>query len=309
MLVVRRWLSRPLREVINVAEHYAAGNLQVSLSTARQDEVGQLMQAINGIGNGVQKIVMQVRLASGEIAQGTNALAADSEEISAQINKQASSVEETSASMEQLAATVEQNAENISQAQRLVSTTAQAVHRGGSTVTHAVATMNDIRSASQRIAAITHVIESIAFQTNILALNAAVEAARAGEHGKGFAVVAQEVRALAARSASAVKEIDQLIADTLNKVTEGHQLSEQTRREMESIITHIDQINLLVTEIDSASHEQSAGIGQVNIAMVQIGEATHINAERVSRSEQTAHDLRGKGQHLNELVSLFRLSV
>ncbi len=308
VVIIHRWLSRPLREVINVAEHYAAGNLQVTLHTDRHDEVGQLMQAINGIGKGIEKIVMQVRLAAGDISQGTDALAADSEEISAQINKQASSVEETSASMEQIAATVSQNAGNISQAKQLVSNTAKAVHHGGSTVTHAVTTMNDIKSASQRIADITHVIESIAFQTNILALNAAVEAARAGEHGKGFAVVAQEVRALAARSANAVKEIDGLIVDTLDKVTEGHRLSEQTRLAMESIITHIDQINLLITEINSASHEQSAGIGQVNIAMVQIGEATHINADRVSRTEQTAQDLRSKGHHLNELVSIFRLN-
>ena len=308
VVIIHRWLSRPLREVINVAEHYAAGNLQVTLHIDRHDEVGQLMQAINGIGKGIEKIVMQVRLAAGDISQGTDALAADSEEISAQINKQASSVEETSASMEQIAATVSQNAGNISQAKQLVSNTAEAVHHGGSTVTHAVTTMNDIKSASQRIADITHVIESIAFQTNILALNAAVEAARAGEHGKGFAVVAQEVRALAARSANAVKEIDGLIVDTLDKVTEGHRLSEQTRLAMESIITHIDQINLLITEINSASHEQSAGIGQVNIAMVQIGEATHINADRVSRTEQTAHDLRSKGHHLNELVSIFRLN-
>ncbi|NIY47585.1 methyl-accepting chemotaxis protein [Cedecea colo] len=308
VMIIRRWLSRPLREVINVAEHYAAGNLQVTLHTDRQDEVGQLMQAINGIGKGIEKIVMQVRQAAGDISQGTDALAADSEEMSAQINKQAGSVEETSASMEQIAATVLQNAGNISQAKQLVNSTAEAVHHGGSTVIHAVATMNNIKSASQRIADITHVIESIAFQTNILALNAAVEAARAGEHGKGFAVVAQEVRALAARSANAVKEIDGLIVDTLDKVTEGHQLSEQTRLAMESIITHIDRINLLITEINSASHEQSAGIGQVNIAMVQIGEATHINADRVSRTEQTAHDLRSKGHYLNELVSIFRLN-
>ncbi len=308
VMIIRRWLSRPLHEVITVAEHYAAGNLQVTLHTNRHDEVGQLMQAINGIGKGIEKIVMQVRLAAGDISEGTDALAADSEEISEQINKQASSVEETSASMEQIAATVLQNAGNISQAKQLVSSTADAVHQGGGTVTQAVATMNAIKSASQRIADITHVIESIAFQTNILALNAAVEAARAGEHGKGFAVVAQEVRALAARSANAVKEIDGLIVDTLDKVTEGHQLSEQTRLAMEAIITHIDQINLLITEINSASHEQSAGIGQVNIAMVQIGEATHINAERVSRTDRTAHELRSKGHHLNELVSIFRLN-
>lgn len=189
---------------------------------------------------------------------GTNALASDSEEISGQINKQASSVEETSASMEQLAATVQQNAANMEQTQQLVGETSRAVHQGGETVTHAVATMDDIREASKRIEDITRVIESIAFQTNILALNAAVEAARAGEHGKGFAVVAQEVRALAGRSANAVKEIEQLIGDTLRKVSEGHALSEQTRLAMDSIIVHIDNINKLVTEINHASREQSA---------------------------------------------------
>uniref|UniRef100_UPI0030158FD9 methyl-accepting chemotaxis protein n=1 Tax=Leclercia sp. M50 TaxID=3081258 RepID=UPI0030158FD9 len=307
VFIIRRWLTRPLRDVIGLAEQYAAGDLRATLPATRQDEVGQLIGAINGIGGGLQKIVLQVREAAGDIHLGTNALAADTGEISEQINKQASSVEETSASMEQLAATVQQNAANMEQTQQLVGETSRAVHQGGETVSNAVSTMDDIREASKRIEAITRVIEGIAFQTNILALNAAVEAARAGEHGKGFAVVAQEVRALAARSANAVKEIEQLIGDTLSKVSEGHALSEQTRQAMESIIAHIDNIKALVTEINHASHEQSAGIGQVNLAMTHIGEASHINADRVSRSEQTAQTLREKGSHLTELVSLFRL--
>ncbi|MFY9996813.1 MAG: Cache 3/Cache 2 fusion domain-containing protein [Leclercia sp.] len=307
VFIIRRWLTRPLRDVIGLAQQYAAGDLRATLPGTRQDEVGQLINAINGIGGGLQKIVLQVREAAGDIHLGTNALAADTGEISAQINKQASSVEETSASMEQLAATVQQNAANMEQTQQLVGETSRAVHQGGETVSHAVATMDDIREASKRIEAITRVIEGIAFQTNILALNAAVEAARAGEHGKGFAVVAQEVRALAARSANAVKEIELLIGDTLSKVSEGHALSEQTRQAMESITGHIDNINQLVTEINHASREQSAGIGQVNLAMAHIGEASHINADRVSRSEQTAQALRGKGSHLTDLVSLFRL--
>jgi len=307
VVIIRRMLTRPLRNVIELARQYAAGDLRSSLPVTRQDEVGQLIDAINGIGAGLQKMVLQVREAAGEIHMGTNALAADTGEISEQINKQASSVEETSASMEQLAATVQQNAANMEQTQLLVSETSRAVHQGGETVTNAVTTMDDIRDASKRIEDITRVIESIAFQTNILALNAAVEAARAGEHGKGFAVVAQEVRALAARSANAVKEIEQLIGDTLNKVSEGHALSEQTRLAMDSIIVHIDNISQLVTEINHASREQSAGIGQVNLAMTHIGEASHINADRVSRSEQTAQTLREKGSHLTRLVSLFQL--
>lgn len=307
VIITRRWLTRPLREVTVLAQTYASGDLRASLTSTRQDEVGQLIHAINGIGNGLQNMVHQVREAAGDIHFATNALAADSSEISDQINKQASSVEETSASMEQLAATVQQNAASMEQTQHLVNETSQAVQSGGQTVGRAVATMSDIRSASQRIADITQVIESIAFQTNILALNAAVEAARAGEHGKGFAVVAQEVRALAARSANAVKEIETLIDDTLQKVTEGHTLSEQTRQAMTSIIDHMDNINQLVTEINHASREQSAGINQVNLAMTHIGDATHVNAERVSRSEETAQTLREKGAHLKQLVSLFRL--
>ncbi len=309
VVIVRRWLTRPLRDAIGLASRYASGDLRDSLDIKRQDEVGQLIEAINGIGNGLHTIVLQVRESAGDIHHGTNALAADSSEISEQINKQASSVEETSASMEQLAATLQQNAASMEEMQSLVNETAVEVQKGGITVEEAVATMDAIRTASQRIADITHVIESIAFQTNILALNAAVEAARAGEHGKGFAVVAQEVRALAARSANAVKEIDELTSDTLKKVREGHTLSNNTRQAMESITAHMNHINQLVNEINNASHEQSAGINQVNIAMAHIGEATHINAERVTRSEQTAGTLREKGAHLTEVVRLFSLKT
>lgn len=309
VLFIRRMLSRPLQDVIALARQYAQGDLHATLTVARHDEVGQLINAINGIGEGVQNIVQQVRGAAEEIQVGTNALVEDSSEISEQINKQASSVEETSASMEQLTATVEQTAENMEKTQDLVNETSLTVHQGNETVSQAVATMDDIHNASKRIEDITHVIESIAFQTNILALNAAVEAARAGEHGKGFAVVAQEVRALAARSTNAVKEIEQLIGDTLNKVKEGHVLSAQTSQAMNAITQRIDNINQLVTEINHASREQSTGIQQVNIAMTQIGEASHINADRVSRSEHTAQILSEKGVHLTELVSLFRLKA
>ena len=228
----RRAITRPLQQVIHLAEQYAAGNLQAHLDSARQDEIGQLIAAINGIGDGLEKVVSQVRHAARDISRGTDTIAVSSSSISEQIGRQASSVEETSASMEQFGATVAQTAANVRQAMALVSAAATTVDRGGDTVARSVETMSEIRIASQSIADITHVIESIAFQTNILALNAAVEAARAGEHGKGFAVVAAEVRALAQRSATAAKEIDALITTSIDKVAAGHTLSEQTREAM-----------------------------------------------------------------------------
>lgn len=307
VLLTRKWLSRPLLEVVGVAEQFAAGNLQATLLTQREDEVGRLIDAINGIGQGLTTIVAQVRNSAGEISAGTDALAADSENISEQIARQASSVEETSASMEQLSAAVKQNADNVSAVKDLAGQSAAAAQSGSQTVTDSVTTMSDIKNSSQRIADITTVIESIAFQTNILALNAAVEAARAGEHGKGFAVVAAEVRALAQRTSTAVKEIETLISESLAKIEAGYHFSEKTQAVMDDLRNRIQQVSTIVNDIDIASREQSAGIGQVNIAIVQIGQATQENTILVSNSEQTAHVLRQKGHHLSELVSVFRI--
>ncbi|MDO6408393.1 methyl-accepting chemotaxis protein [Pantoea phytobeneficialis] len=303
----RRAITRPLHQVIHLAEEYAAGNLQAHLDSTRHDEIGQLVAAINGIGDGLEQIVGQVRQTAQQISQGTDNIAASSQNISEQIGRQASSVEQTSASMEQFGATVAQTAANVRQALVLVGETDQTVSLGGKTVSRSVSTMTEIRVASQSIADITHVIESIAFQTNILALNAAVEAARAGEHGKGFAVVAAEVRALAQRSAQAAKEIDGLITRSISKVAEGHALSEQTRDAMQHIVEHITQVKALMGEINVAAQEQAAGIGQVNLAMNHISQATHQNSDLVTESEATAQSLSQQGHHLTQLVSIFHL--
>ncbi|MEH0875145.1 Cache 3/Cache 2 fusion domain-containing protein [Pectobacterium cacticida] len=305
--LTRKWLSQPLEKIVRVAEQFSAGNLTVTLSTDRTDEVGRLIDAMNGIGQGLTTIVSQVRSASEEISASTDALAADSENISGQIARQASSVEETSASMEQLSASVKQNADNVSAAKALAEQSAMAARNGSQTVTDSVSTMSDIKNSSQRIADITTVIESIAFQTNILALNAAVEAARAGEHGRGFAVVAAEVRALAQRSATAVKEIETLINESLEKIEAGYHFSEKTQAVMDDVRNRILQVSTIVNDIDIASREQSAGIDQVNTAMVQISQATQENTLLVNNSENTAQNLRQKGHHLSELVGVFRI--
>ncbi|MFM0490513.1 methyl-accepting chemotaxis protein, partial [Paraburkholderia graminis] len=310
LFAVRRLVSRPLDEAVKASERFASGDLSVRVAqgaSGRADEIGRLMRSIDGIGEGLARIVSQVRSASTDMSEGTEKIATGSGNIASRIATQASSLEETAASMEQITSTVQQNADHASQANTLVTRAADAALEGGRAVERVVSTMGDISRSSQKIAEITSVIEGIAFQTNILALNAAVEAARAGEHGKGFAVVASEVRALAQRSAASVKEIEGLIAESTATVQSGFQIAEQASSTMQGIVQQVGQVRAIMGEISVASREQSGGIEQVNLAVTQIGEATQQNATIVGEAEEAAAELRDHAARLAQVVSVFKL--
>jgi methyl-accepting chemotaxis protein-2 (aspartate sensor receptor) len=307
LYAVARLVSRPLAEVTQASERIAAGDLSVRLATAREDDIGRLMLAIDGIATGLARIVTQVRSASEDMSESTGRIAQGSGHISQRIATQASSLEETAASMEQITSTVQQNAAHTSQADQFVASASDAARAGGDAVSRVVATMGEINASARRIADITTVIEGIAFQTNILALNAAVEAARAGEHGRGFAVVAAEVRALAQRSAAAVKEIESLIAESMGRVSAGYRIAEEASSTMHGILERVARVNAIIGEISAASREQSSGIEQVNLAVARIGEATQQNAELVGEAERSSADLHEQAENLSRAVSVFRL--
>ena len=172
-------------------------------------------------------------------------------------------------------------------------------------VGNAVAAMGEITTASKQIADIIGVIDEIAFQTNLLALNAAVEAARAGEQGRGFAVVASEVRNLAGRSATAAREIKDLIKDSVDKVEEGSRLVDESGQTLEEIVGSVKQVSDIIAEIAAASVEQSAGIVQVNGAMSQLDEMTQQNAALVEEAAAASHSMGEQARDLNEQVSFF----
>ncbi|MCT9812729.1 methyl-accepting chemotaxis protein [Acidovorax sp. Be4] len=306
-LGVARIVARPLENAVKLAQQVAAGNLSSRIEVHGKDETGQLMQALKDMNASLQQIVGQVRQGTDSIATASSQIASGNQDLSVRTEEQASSLEQTAASMEELTSTVKQNAANAQQANQLAGVASQVAVRGGAAVGQVVQTMSDINASSRKIVDIIGVIDSIAFQTNILALNAAVEAARAGDQGRGFAVVASEVRTLAQRSASAAKEIKQLIDDSVRKVEEGNGQVEQAGKTMEEIVTSVRRVTDIMSEITAASHEQTAGIEQINQAVTQMDQMTQQNAALVEEAAAATDALQGQASALSQVVSVFQL--
>ena len=306
-LYVVHFVKRPLEDVRGHFQRIAAGDLTTPIAAFGRNCVGQVIPYLQEMQASLVRTVHAVRAGVHEIHTGSSEIAAGNQDLSSRTEQQAASLEETAASMEQLLSTVSSNAENARQANQMASTASEVAQRGGQAVRDAVNTMREIAQDSSRIEDIVGVIDGIAFQTNILALNAAVEAARAGEQGKGFAVVAGEVRSLAQRSATAAKEIKQLLNTSGATVQAGSTQVETAGRTMEEIVRTIEHLTSLVADIAAASQEQVTGIDQVNTAVTQMDHVTQQNAALVEEAAAAASSLETQAQRLQSAVSAFRL--
>jgi len=269
----------------------------------------EIGKGINQLTENMSEVVSIVQAAATEVSRGAVEISQGNADLSQRTEEQAASLEETASSMEQMTSTVKQNADNASQASQLATAARDQADKGGSVVGQAVRAMAEINEASKKIVDIIGVIDEIAFQTNLLALNAAVEAARAGEQGRGFAVVASEVRNLAGRSATAAKEIKALIQDSVRKVEEGSQLVIQSGQTLDHIVTSVKKVSDIVGEIAGASREQSAGIEQVNKAVVQLDEMTQQNAALVEQASAASHSMAEQAKSLSQMMERYRVSA
>ena len=306
-VAITRSITQPLAQAVELAEAIAQGDLTEQVDDSRRDEMGSLLRAFDRMGQQLHGLVAQVRSGVGHVTQTASHLAQGNAELAERTQYTDAQLQLAVTGIEQISQQLADSVANADQAHQLSASAAQSASDGGVVVQQVVSSMDSLRAQSAEIAAITGVIDGIAFQTNILALNAAVEAARAGEQGRGFAVVASEVRALSLRSADAARQIKALITSSLEQVESGAGLAQEAGQRMQRIVQDVQHVNSLVGGITHKAQEQSQGMAQLHTTMVELDGMTQDNARLVQASSQAAVSLHDQAGHLAEQVAVFKL--
>ncbi len=291
-----------------VFDALARGDLTVTIDTEYQGAFEQLKSDVNATVGNLTRVLTNIRHHANALSHAAHQINEGNLSLARRVEQQAANLEETASSMEEITSTVRQSADNSRRASELAEKTLEQAKTGGEVVTETIAAMEAITQASQRIADITNVIDGIAFQTNLLALNAAVEAARAGEQGRGFAVVATEVRNLAQRSASAAKEIKDLIEDSVKRVERGSELVNRSGATLDEIVAAVARVNDFIAEIATAANQQYAGIDQINSAVTSMDNDTQKNAAMVDEVAKASELMDDQARELKEQVAFFKVS-
>jgi methyl-accepting chemotaxis protein len=289
----KKYLERQVNMLVENMSKMSNGDLTLQLKAEREDEVGQLVEAVNKTIAILKGIVSDVKSAAENVTSGSQQLSAGSEQMSQGTTEQAASAEEASSSVEEMNATIRQNADNAQQTEKIAIKSASDALESGKAVSEAVAAMKDI---AKKIS----IIEEIARQTNLLALNAAIEAARAGEHGKGFAVVASEVRKLAERSQVAAGEISELSGRSV-------EVAERAGTMLTKLVPDIQKTSELVQEISASSKEQASGADQINAAIQQLNQVIQQNAGAAEEMASTAEELSSQAEQLQSTIAFFKV--
>jgi len=306
-LATRALTIQPVQRLVADANHLAAGDLSHPISTGARGAAGQLQQALQQMSLSLRTVVQDVRNEVDQLSTAVSQIASGNQDLASRTESQASSLEQTAASVEEINGTVQHSADAAQRGAQLAQETSQITQRSNDAVQAVTQTMSGIAESSRRIGEIIHLIEGVAFQTNILALNAAVEAARAGEAGRGFAVVATEVRSLAHRTSDAAREIKQLIQESADRVQQGGERTDEAGARMREAIEAVQKVSDVLDAISGAAREQQLGMGQINEAVAHMDAITQQNASMVEELASAAKSLTEQAQGVSHSMRLFRL--
>ncbi|MDB2415230.1 PAS domain-containing protein [Rickettsiales bacterium] len=297
--------EKGIEECVDVLQQVAEGNLTQKMTFEYLGSFSEIKKALNSTIDQLQNTILNIRETAISVNSSSGEISAGSKDLSERTEQQASTLEETAASMEEITGTVRQNTEHAANANNLSAKAKDVAGKGGNIVHNVIEAMQGIEQSSTKISDIIGVIDDIAFQTNLLALNAAVEAARAGDAGKGFAVVASEVRTLAGRSATASKDIKELINNSVAQVASGSKLVSEAGETLNEIEKSVEEVASLISEISSASSQQATGIEEINSAISQMDEMTQQNAALVEENTAAAQSLVEMANKLEDMVQKF----
>ncbi len=347
MLLLGRMVRRPMERLVYFMSEMGKGHIGQRLNLSQQDEIGQMANAIDEfaetleteivanleklaggdlcfevhpsdqhdtirhslkkVGEDLNELMGRVTVVGEQIDSGSHQISDAGQSLSQGATESAASLEQITSTMHELGSQTRSNAQNATQANQWAMQARQSAEGGNEQMLEMVEAMGEINASSQSISKIIKTIDEIAFQTNLLALNAAVEAARAGQHGKGFAVVAEEVRNLAARSASAARETAAMIEGSVQKVASGSQIADKTAAALGQIVNDIGKVSDLVAEIAASSNEQAQGIAEINIGLGQIDQVTQQNTANAEESAAAAEELASQASDLNQILQRFQL--
>lgn len=300
-------LRQKVDSLLNVVEEAAKGDLTAEHTVDGEDPIGQLGGGLRRMITDLRSIIVQIKEGAEQFSASAGTISNASSSLSEASQTNAATVEEMTASVDQLTESIGMIAQNASDANSIADETSRRAGAGGEAVDRSITAMKEINRSSEQISEIIQVISEIASQTNLLALNAAIEAARAGEHGLGFAVVADEVRKLAERSSEAAKQITGLIRESTNRVVEGTKLSEETGQALKQIIEGVTSTAESISQIASATDEQSATAQEVGRAIQNVAKLTENNSGNATDMAASAEELSAQAIALKELVRRFKI--
>ncbi|MBV4477721.1 methyl-accepting chemotaxis protein [Pseudomonas sp. COW3] len=333
--VITRLIVAPLRSVIEVAQRIAAGDLSATVQVTRRDEIGQLMQAMQQMGEGLSTIVSGLQAGIEQLASSAQSLSAVTEQTNLEVSSQKEETEQVATAMNQMTATVHDVARNAEEAALAAQTADDKVESGQQVVRQSMARIEQLADSAtsasssieslsaeiQNIGTVLGVIKSVAEQTNLLALNAAIEAARAGEQGRGFAVVADEVRALARRTQQSTEEIERLVSalrtaahSSVQQIQSSGELVKlavsdalQTESALGSIAAAVSLIQQMNQQIAAAAEEQSSVAEEINRSVTSIRASADQSSIAMQGNAASSVELAQLGGELRGMVGHFRL--